>query len=124
MTAPDTFHMNQQARRTLQDHRTPLAPADVIARAKVFFSEQNGVYSAFFEKEGPTYVTFRGQGGEEIVIGTSPIEGGTLVSGSTYLFDVQVARFFATLPPYVEPEPSLEGAVPHEASPPEPEGAS
>ena len=51
--------------------------------------------------EGPGHVTFRGQGGEEVVIGVSPAtEGaGTRVTGSSYLFDMQVARFFTTLPP-------------------------
>ena len=43
----------------------------------------------------------RGQGGEEVLIGATPATdgGGTRVTGSTYLFDAQVARFFATLPP-------------------------
>ena len=44
-------------------------------------------------------MTLRGQGGEEVVIATSPVPGGTLVTGSSYLFDMQIARFFATLPP-------------------------
>jgi hypothetical protein len=43
-------------------------------------------------------VTFRGQGGEEIAIGTAAGNGGTRVTGSTYLFDMQVSRFFETLP--------------------------
>jgi hypothetical protein len=43
-------------------------------------------------------VTFRGQGGEEIVIGASSAGTGTRVSGSTYLFDQQIARFFSGLP--------------------------
>lgn len=75
-----------------------LAPADVLARAAEFFSQRNPLYAAFLEKEGPNYSTFRGQGGEEIVIAASPKDGATLVTGSTYLFDMQVARFFATLP--------------------------
>lgn len=116
--------MNQQSRRTLQEHHTTLAPAEVIARAKRFFAEQNGIYSAFFEKEGPGHVVLRGQGGEEIVIGVTPVDGGTQVTGSTYLFDVQVARFLSTLPPSVAPAPSDEGAVPVLASPDEPEGAA
>lgn len=98
--------MNQQRSRILQDHRTALAGDEVLARAKRFFQERMGVYSAFLEKEGPSHAVFRGQGGEELVIGVSPIEGGTLVSGSTYLFDVQVLNFFTTLEPYVEPPPS------------------
>ena len=89
-----------QRSRTLQETTTTLDPAQTLAAAKEFFARQNGVYAAFPEQEGPTHVTLRGQGGEEIVIGAfSNKGGGTSVSGSTYLFDQQVARFFATLPP-------------------------
>jgi hypothetical protein len=45
------------------------------------------------------HVTMRGQGGEEVVIGVVPGAGATKVTGSTYLFDQQIARFFATLAP-------------------------
>jgi hypothetical protein len=40
----------------------------------------------------------RGQGGEEIVIGGYAVPGGTAVSGSSYLFDQQIARFLDSLP--------------------------
>lgn len=83
---------------TLQEHWTTVAPQDVLTRAKDFFSERNPLYATFLEKEGPGYLTFRGQGGEEIVIAATQKDGATLVTGSTYLFDMQVARFFATLP--------------------------
>jgi hypothetical protein len=49
--------------------------------------------------EGPTFASFRGQGGEEIVIGVAPADNGTRVTGSSYLFDMQVARFFTTIVP-------------------------
>lgn len=87
-----------RSQRTLQELRTPLSPDDVLARAKQFFSQRNPLYATFLDKDGPGYVTFRGQGGEEIVIGAAAKDGGTLVTGSTYLFDMQVARFLATLP--------------------------
>lgn len=77
---------------------TTASPAEVIAAAKQFFARRNGIYSAFLEKEGPGWVNFRGQGGEEIVVGTETVEDGTRVSASTYLFDQQVARFLSTLP--------------------------
>ena len=77
---------------------TTLAPAEVLAQAKGFFARRPGIYAAFLEREGPSYASFRGQGGEEIVIGVAPATGGTRVTGSTYLFDMQVARFFSTLP--------------------------
>jgi hypothetical protein len=86
------------SQRTLQEYWTTLPPEEVLARTKDFFSERNPLYAAFLEKEGPGYATFRGQGGEEIVIAAAAKDGATLVTGSTYLFDMQVARFFATLP--------------------------
>ena len=90
--------MNQQLDRTLQTTRTSLAPAEVLAAAKRFFTRRNSIYASFLEKEGPTYAAFRGQGGEELIIGVEPAENGTRVTGSTYLFDQQVGRFFASLP--------------------------
>lgn len=88
-----------QSQRTVQEFRTTLAPADVLARAKAFFSKRNSLYAAFLEQESTQHLTFRGQGGEELVIGAYPNHGATLVTGSTYIFDMQVARFFTTLPP-------------------------
>ena len=84
--------------RTLQEHRTTLAPAEVLAQAKQFFSGRNGIYSAFLDMEGPNWASFRGQGGEEIAIAVAADGPVTKVTGSTYLFDMQIARFFATLP--------------------------
>jgi hypothetical protein len=88
-----------QRNRTLQETITTLAPGEVLAEAKKFFPRQLGIYAAFPEQESSTHITFRGQGGEEVVIGAFRNAGATKVSGSTYLFDPQVARFLATLPP-------------------------
>jgi hypothetical protein len=93
--------MNSQRSRTIQEATTTATAREVIATAKRFFSRENGIYSAFLEKEGEGWASFRGQGGEELVIGTAPAEGGTRVSGSTYLFDQQVARFLSSLPAIV-----------------------
>ncbi len=91
-------HVNSQRARTLQEAATTLSPAEVIAAAKTFFAKRNSIYSAFLEREGPSHVTFRGQGGEEIVVGAVTKDGDTLVTASTYLFDPQVARFLGSLP--------------------------
>jgi hypothetical protein len=85
--------------RTLQEYRTSLSAQDVMARAKSFFAQRSTLYPAFLEMEGPGWATFRGQGGEEIALAATAKDGATLVTGSTYLFDMQIARFFATLPP-------------------------
>jgi hypothetical protein len=89
-----------QSQRTMQEYRSTLPPAEVIAAAKKFFSDRNSLYAAFLEREGPGYVTFRGQGGEEVIVAAFVRDGATLVTGSTYLFDMQVARFFTTLAPF------------------------
>jgi len=93
--------MNIQEDRTLQETRTTLSVPDVITAAKTFFARRNSIYAAFAEKEGPNFVSLRGQGGEEILIAAVPGGDGTgtRVTGSSYLFDQQIARFFATLPP-------------------------
>ena len=100
------------AQPTVQEYRSTLAPDEILKRAKVFFSTRPTLYATFLDREGPSFVTFRGQGTEEIVIAVSPLEGepGTVVRGSTYLFDMQVSRFFATLAPF-RPEEKLIGGA-------------
>lgn len=77
---------------------TSLDPAGVLARAKQFFAERVPSQAAFPEKVGPTWMTLRGQGGEEIALAALPSEGGTRVRASTLLFDQSVHRFLSTLP--------------------------
>ena len=86
-------------RRTLQETRTALPPAEVLRAAREFFARRNSIYAAFVEQESGRHVTLRGQGGEEIVIAADAVEGGTRVTGATYMFDAQLSRFYATLPP-------------------------
>lgn len=69
------------------------------------------MYPAFLEQESPTHVTFRGQGSEEVVIGVAPSGDATSVTGSTYLFDQQIARFFTTLPAPASGPSAAEGVV-------------
>jgi hypothetical protein len=88
--------------RTLQEFRTALSPDEVLARARQFFVERNTLYAAFPEKEGPGFLTLRGQGGEEIALAAVAVDGGSLVTGSSYMFDAQIGRFFSTLPPLPE----------------------
>jgi hypothetical protein len=72
----------------------------VLLRAKKFFAERVPANSAFVEKEGPTFVTLRGQGGEELVISAfEDKEGGVArVRASTLFFDQAIDRFLSTLP--------------------------
>lgn len=92
--------------RTQQEINTSLDGADVLAAATDFFANRNGIYAAFPEKSGPTFVALRGQGGEEVLFGVAPIPGGTRVTGSSYMFDAQIARFLSALPAYIAPPPA------------------
>jgi len=91
--------MNNQSSRSLQTQRTTDAPADVLRSARAFFADTSTIYAAFVEKEGPNHLVLRGQGGEEVVIAAFADPAGTVVNGSSYLFDQQVARFLSTLTP-------------------------
>jgi hypothetical protein len=77
---------------------TTLDGAEVLRRAKRFFAERVPMQAAFPEKEGPTFLTLRGQGGEEIAIAVMPAAPGTRVRASTLLFDQPLDRFLSTLP--------------------------
>ena len=88
------------SQHTVQELVTDAAPDEVLAHAKSFFATRPKLYAAFLDKEGPGFCSFRGQGGEEIVIGVRPADGGgTRVTASTYLYGMQVARFLSTLSP-------------------------
>lgn len=91
--------MHNQSKRTLQSQRTSAAPADVLRAAREFFTHGSSIYAAFVEKEGPNHVVLRGQGGEEVVIAAFADGAATVVNGSSYMFDQQVARFLTTLTP-------------------------
>ncbi len=77
---------------------TSLAGSDVLKRAKQFFQERVPNSAAFPEKEGPAWLSLRGQGGEEVVLSVTTAGSGTRVRASTLFFDQAIGRFFSTLP--------------------------
>ena len=77
---------------------TSLDPAGVLTQAKQFFAERVPARAAYPEKEGPTWLTLRGQGGEEIALAAIPAGPNTRVRASTLLFDQAVTRFLSILP--------------------------
>ena len=81
---------------------TTLPAAEIIARAKAFFSERVPNNAAYPETEGPAYLSLRGQGGEEIAFAVLPTAGGSRVRASTLFFTQAVQRFLSTLPVLVE----------------------
>lgn len=93
---------HHQSSRTLQHQRTALSTDEVLAAAREFFARRSGIYAAFLEKQGPNWMSLRGQGGEEIIVAANEESGGTSVTASSYMFDAQVAQFLASLPPAAE----------------------
>src|SRR5881396_2965440 len=88
------------SRRALSSHTmihtttVSLSPSDVLARAQQFFAERVPNAAAFVEKNGPNFVTLRGQGGEEIAISAweDKEKGVTRVRASTLFFDQALDR--------------------------------
>jgi hypothetical protein len=81
------------------ERETSLDGPSVLARAKAFFAERVPMQAAFPEKEGPSWLVLRGQGGEEIALAVAARDGGGVrVRGSTLLFDQPLDRFLSTLP--------------------------
>jgi hypothetical protein len=78
---------------------TALDGAEVLRRARTFFAQRIPMQAAYPEREGPTWLTLRGQGGEEIAFAARPAPGGTHVRVGTLFFDQVVDRFLSTLPP-------------------------
>lgn len=77
---------------------TTLEGGEVLRRAKRFFAERVPLNAAYPEREGSTYLTLRGQGGEEIAFAVWSTPPGTRVRVSTLFFDQVVDRFLSTLP--------------------------
>jgi hypothetical protein len=77
---------------------TTMGGPEILQRAKRFFAERVPLNAAYPEREGPSYLTLRGQGGEEIAFAVWPTPGGTRVRVSTLFFDQVVDRFLSTLP--------------------------
>jgi hypothetical protein len=77
---------------------TSLRTSEILARAKEFFAERVPQVAAYPEREGETWLTLRGQGGEEVAIAVFDTPEGRRVRGSTLFFDQALDRFLSTLP--------------------------
>jgi hypothetical protein len=82
----------------IYEKTTSLAADDILERATRFFAERVPQQAAYPEKGGDTWLTLRGQGGEEIAIAVSPDSTGSRIRASTLFFDQALDRFLSTLP--------------------------
>ena len=92
----------------IQEVLTDLPAAEVIDRAKEFFATRLSQYTALVAEEGDAHVKFEVEAGE-VVIGTVPKEGRTLVRGSTSRLHHELSQFLTTLAPAEEVRQNLVG---------------
>jgi hypothetical protein len=81
---------------TIYERPTALTPTEVIDRARAFFAHAGSPYAAFTEAAGGGYICLHLEVGE-IVIGTLPMKGSTLVRGSASRGGHLLTRFLTTL---------------------------
>jgi hypothetical protein len=83
-------------RMLIQEVVTDLEPAEVVRRAKEFFTTRFSNRSAFVEEESESHVKFEIEAGE-LLIGTSRQGDRTTVRGSTSRAHSELSRFLITL---------------------------
>ena len=81
---------------TIHEIQTPLDPTEVIERARSFFVLAGTPYAAFPEQVGAGFLRLHLEVGE-VVIGTVPRDGGTLVRGSASRGAHLLTQFLTTL---------------------------
>ena len=92
----------------IQEVLTDLPAEEVLSRAKEFFTTRLSQYTALLAEEGPAHLKFDVEAGE-LVIGTVPHAGRTLVRGSTSRLHHEISQFLTTLAPAEEIRQNLVG---------------
>lgn len=80
----------------VQQTHTELSPAEVIQRAREFFTTRFTPYGGFLREASDSHIVFSFDSGE-LMLGTSASEEGTLVRGSTSRLHHELSQFLATL---------------------------
>lgn len=92
----------------IQEVLTDLPAAEVITRAKEFFTTRLSQYTALVAEESDAHVKLDIEAGE-VVIGAVAKEGRTLVRGSTSRLHHELSQFLTTLAPAEEVRQNLVG---------------
>ena len=93
----------------IQEVLTDLPPADVIQRAREFFTLRMSPYAGFTEDAGDTHVKFATEAAD-LTIGTGAHDARTLVRGSTSRLHHELSQFLSTLAPPEEVRQNVPGA--------------
>ncbi|HEX2077415.1 MAG TPA: hypothetical protein VHG08_06885 [Longimicrobium sp.] len=98
----------------IQEVLTDVAPAEVIQRAREWFTLRLTPYAAFTEDASDHHIRLSTEAGD-LTIGTGTQDGRTLVRGSTSRLHHELSQFLTTLAPPEEvrqnvPGPGASGA--------------
>ena len=98
----------------IQEVLTDVAPAEVIERAREWFTLRMSPYAGFTQDASDPHVVFATEAGD-LTIGTGTQDGRTLVRGSTSRMHHELSQFLSTLAPTEEvrqnaPGPGASGA--------------
>jgi len=92
----------------IQEVETELAPEEVIAQARTFFSLQFSPYAGFEEDSSEAHIRLSSEAGD-ITIGVMTRDGRTVVRGSSSRMHHEISQFFATIAPPEEVRQNLPG---------------
>ena len=93
----------------IQEVLTDLPPADVIQRAREFFTLRLTPYGAFTEDASDQHIKMVTEAGD-LTIGTGTQDGRTMVRGSTSRLHHELSQFLSTLAPPEEVRQNAPGA--------------
>ncbi len=80
----------------IQEVATELSAAEVVQRARDFFTLRFSPYAGFAEDEGPSHIRFSTEAGD-LTIGVGTRDGVRVVRGSTSRLHHELSQFLVTL---------------------------
>lgn len=92
----------------IQEVITELPPAEVMARARQWFTTRFSPYAGFIEEASEAHLRFEIEAGE-VIIGVGEQDGRTVVRGSTSRLHHELSQFLITLAPPEEVKQNLVG---------------
>jgi hypothetical protein len=92
----------------IQEVLTDVPPAEVIQRAREWFTLRLTPYAAFTEDASDHHIKFATEAGD-LTIGTGTQDGRTLVRGSTSRLHHELSQFLSTLAPPEEVRQNVAG---------------
>lgn len=92
----------------IQEVITDLPPAEVMARAREWFTTRFSPYAGFIEEQSEAHLRFEVEAGE-LILGVAERDGRSVVRGSTSRLHHELSQFLMTLAPAEEVRQNLVG---------------